>query len=269
MDSQEILDVISGNYSSFDGELVSDFEVDNLVTATGMERRMARQMIAQAKQKPRVANGVLLGTPKKMNVDRAKAQFSLLVTRNTRTLAVELPVPLFGAVDLESGYANALAQYLPTGITVSNVQYGIQSGKAFERILTISFTDGTNTDTVTISCKNMPYPSFLSAIQSDVFINSLTRYTLGNTANQDQYNAQFTVAKKSLFGKQESDDITPNAYKDPNQNQTNIVDINIPYGIDKNTTVILGFKHTTTGTVGLDFFVSSYERTTVANELRK
>jgi hypothetical protein len=267
MDSQEILDIISGNYASFDG--VSNFEVENLVKATGMERRIAQQMIAEAKKTPRISKGVLFGTPQPVNTDRAKAQFSLLVTRNSRNLTVELPVPLFGAVDLESGYVNALAQYLPTGITISNVQVGIASGKAFEKTLVISYTDGTDTDTVTVTCKNMPYPSFLKAILSDVFINSLTRYTLGNTANQDQLNAQFTVAKKSLFGKQESDDITVGAYKDPNQNQTNIVDVNIPYGIDKNTTVIMGFKHTTTGTVALDFFVSSYERTTVQNELNK
>jgi len=162
-----------------------------------------------------------------------KAQFDIVITRRTNTIAEALPICLFGSTHSRAGYSQFLIP--PPGYSVS-VMGGLNSPVAgTTNMIRFRYTDGVNTDDVDVTCNQVPYPVFLDALSADVFQISNIRYEIPDPADTIQFGMRHTFQSKSLFGKMTEDDITIGAYKRPDQYQAGIVDIPLNAKIDKET----------------------------------
>jgi hypothetical protein len=197
----------------------------------------------------------------------AASEFDITVYRATNTVLsggapAVLPVPLFGIADLQAGYVNNLN--LPAGVTISNIAFS--GGK-----LNISYTDGTHTDIVSISCTQFAYASFLDQMRTNLMIASAIRYTLFDTTAQglQQFNQLFQVQKRGMFGTVSTDIVNVTAYKEPEQFQQGIIDIgkvNAPLakektiGLDQETSIVIGVNAQATFSFNLSFFVGVFQK---------
>lgn len=88
---------------------------------------------------------------------------------------------------------------------------------------------------VIVRCTNVSYGTLISSLMSDTFIANRIRYIQNDTsaAGLTQYNNAINWYKLSLFGKLESDNLTPTSMKSPDQFQSGIIDINITKTINK------------------------------------
>lgn len=161
-------------------------------------------------------------------------------------LKSNLPFFVWGNNDYASGFKKLKGEF-PIN---SNWTYGIPGiwGKdnfsqyAFDANVTgllqtgdllIPFTSplpGAGTTTLALNivrCPEIGYGSLLSMINSDMFLINGVRYTLPDTTKLEQYSNQIQFQDLSIFGKFDSDKLTPNDYKVPEQFQNGIVDIPI------------------------------------------
>ncbi len=88
---------------------------------------------------------------------------------------------------------------------------------------------------VIVRCTNVAYATLLAASNSDSFVLNKVRYIQNDTsaAGLAQYANAINWVKLSLFGKADTDSITPNSQKQPNQFQAGIVDVDILKGVTK------------------------------------
>jgi hypothetical protein len=86
-----------------------------------------------------------------------------------------------------------------------------------------------------IRCTQVGYGTLLDAIGSDIFDINMLRYQVPTSGASDinQYANQIGVYKQSLFGKFDSDFVSPNSFKLPEQMQANIIDVPLEKRIDK------------------------------------
>jgi len=107
---------------------------------------------------------------------------------------------------------------------------------------------------VIINCKQVGYGTLLDSLSSDRFIINNIRYNIPDVTKINQYEKQLKLMRQSLFGKVSDDFISPASFKRPDQFQTNVVDIPIVYGIDKNNIIgtYLGYD---VGEILLSIFV--------------
>lgn len=101
--------------------------------------------------------------------------------------------------------------------------------------LVIPFTSGAlNTlGVVIIRCRQTQYGALLKATQSDRFLISGLRYNIADPLVLNQFANDIGIYKASLFGKFDSDSLSPNSYKQPEQNQAGIIDIPLKKGVTK------------------------------------
>lgn len=172
------------------------------------------------------------------------------------TLQLKLPFFLFANSDFESGYAKLRAQY-PQSVWAYQrpVIYGKdQAGtdqNAFGRWdstvtnllragdLVLPFTAVTadvgaenNLALVVIRTADVPYATLLTATNSNTFKINLIRYTV-NVGQEAQFANAILVTDETMFGKFSSDPINPEASKNPEQNQDNILDLDVKVDINK------------------------------------
>lgn len=162
-----------------------------------------------------------------------------------------LPFFVFGTNDFAAGFAFLQSQY-PIN---SNWAYGtpfIWTGQATELALdatvfndlqkgdlVIPFTSalpGGTTSTLALNivrCGNVAYGTLLDSANSDRYIMNGIRYVIDDTTQLTQFTNQIGLFDLSLFGKFDSDRVSPNSFKKPEQFQNGIIDIPIEYGIDK------------------------------------
>ena len=190
----------------------------------------------------------------------AKAQFDLIVKRNSANILSNLPLALFGSLDALSGYNQVLSGLFKAGVSITNVQYSVFSGYQYKDNLTFTYSDGTNTDTVTITCNQIEYPVFLESIQNDLFEMSKIRYSLSDTTQVSQFDNGMFIKYRTLFGKTGSDQISVGAWKSPQQYQNGIIDMDICVPVNGQTSLVTqinavsGFSFTISG------FVSKYHQ---------
>ena len=132
--------------------------------------------------------------------------------------------------------------------------------------LVIPFTSalpGAGTTTLglrVVRCKETGFGSVLEALVEDTFTLNKIRYNIPDSAQIDQFAEDIGVFDLSLFGKFGSDSLNPNTFKDPDQQQTNIIDIPFGKKFTKNTALSSYLLHTTTQ-VDLSMYVRTVVKT--------
>ena len=253
-------DATLSNEQSFDA-----LEVENyFYTAKRKPRGVARQMAERVVRQPGVLNKVKEAMrqdgyragfePSTSAVGQGlAAQFDIQITRLTATVAGDLPVPIFGALDIQSKYNGVLTQ--PSGTTISALTVGAIGTETQVRI---SYTRGANTDIVVISISQYDYPSFLHALLSSRFVVSNARYSVSDTTATgiQQLTKPFQAIERSMFGAFLKNDIPLSSAKSPFQFQNGIVDILGTFNITAQTTWVLYFQALANQVVTISAFVS-------------
>jgi hypothetical protein len=254
-------DATLNNEQSFDA-----LEVENyFYTAKRKPRGVARQMAERVVRQPGVLNKVKEAMrqdgyragfePSGAAVGQAlAAQFDIQITRLTATIAgVDLPVPIFGALDIASKYNGVLVQ--PSGTAISALSIGAIGTETQVRI---SYTKGANTDIVVLTISQYDYPSFLNALLSSRFVVSNARYSVSDTTATgiQQLTKPFRAIERSMFGAFLKNDIPLSSSKSPFQFQNGIVDILGTFNITAQTTWVLEFQPLANQVVTISAFVS-------------
>lgn len=84
-------------------------------------------------------------------------------------------------------------------------------------------------------CQQVGYGTLLASIGSDRFVINQLRYTIPDTTKIAQYSEQIRLLRQSLFGRNQEDFVSPQSFKNPQQQQNGIVDIPLKKGVDKET----------------------------------
>lgn len=173
-------------------------------------------------------------TPGNVN---AAAQFTIQVTRETAAIAVPLPVAIFAPVYASNGWRSFLQGQMPAGVTLSKVEGGERDG--LPDSVQFEFTQGLNTDVVTVRCSTAPYPAFLESLVTDRFDVNKVRFTLSDPAQVAQFAQQVLFSTRSMFGLGSQNPVTPDNFRSPQQYQAGIVDVDVDAKFDKQTGIIL------------------------------
>lgn len=261
-------DATLNNEQSFDA-----LEVENyFYTAKRKPRGVARQMAERVVRQPGVLNKVKEAMrqdgyragfePSGAAVGQAlAAQFDIQITRLTATIvAVDLPVPIFGALDIQSKYIGVLTQ--PSGTAISALSIGAIGTETEVRI---SYTKGANTDIVVLKIAQYDYPSFLTALLASRFVVSNARYSVSDTTATgiQQLTKPFRAIERSMFGAFLKNDIPLSSAKSPFQFQNGIVDILGTFNITAQTTWVLDFQALANQVVTISAFVSASQKVAI------
>lgn len=167
-------------------------------------------------------------------------------------LQLALPVFIFSNSDYASGFAKLRGQYPLSGwsyeapfIFGANTWPGTATSGIFDAtvlnllrpgdlVLPYSGSSG-GTNYVAIAIvrtSDVPYGSLLDATNSNTFNINLLRYTV-NTGQETQFANAILCADETMFGKFTSDPVNPESYKNPEQDQDNIIDIDIRFDVNK------------------------------------
>lgn len=120
------------------------------------------------------------------------------------------------------------------GFIDANVKATLQKGD----LLIPCYYDGGATTYVcfvVVRCTQVGYGTLLDSLNSDLFTQNLVRYIMSDTTavGLAQYNNNIFIMRQSLFGKFDSDFVSPNSFKMPEQFQAGIIDVPIKKGVDK------------------------------------
>ena len=245
----------TGTYNLSSYELESSYEIESyLVGNLKLDPRAARKVAMKASGRPAVREALMRAARDNNkqgairvgggNDPSAAAQFNITVTRNTNTIAQTLPVAIFGAADANNGYANILNSSLGTGTTITSVNLGTANTTGQNQNVTITYANGANTDTVTISSDTYPYSSLLDATRTDMIKMSKVRYSISDATQLSQFNQGFNFISNSMFGSRSSNNVSIGAYRSPDQFQNAIIDLNGEFDIDKETSIVTGVIQT-------------------------
>lgn len=203
---------------------------------------------AQAKGKSRGLRG-------KTGSAQYNAYVNLIVTRTSANNAVALPFILFAANQLTVDYVDILKLYIPSGITLTSVTIDVSGNIVFTYADTAT---GLLIDTVVISCNQVAYASFMTALITDQFDCEKVRYVISDATQLSQFSQKFQWGKKSLFGQAKQNDFPVNMHKSPKDYQAGIIDIPQPFSVDKegfmagNIIAVGGFS------IELNLFITNY-----------
>lgn len=169
------------------------------------------------------------------------------------TLKTALPMFLFGWNDFKVGFAKLRNQF-PVNVWVYGIPfiYGARtpSELALDTTVTANLNNGdlvvpftsalpgagtTSLALVVIHCTQVAYGTLLESLVSDRFVMNMIRYVVADetAASLAQYANNIGIFKQSLFGKFNSDFVSPNSFKKPEQQQKNLIDIPLKKGINK------------------------------------
>lgn len=194
--------------------------------------------------------------------------------------SVQLNAFIFGNSDYASGFAKLKSQFPVQGWTYDRpFVYGSGYAAINNVPLTATVTNslvagdlvitynavsgGTNyVALVVVRCTQVAYGTLLDAINSDTFVQNMIRYIIADNTQYAQYNNNIFVCKQSLFGKFDSDFVSPNSFKMPEQMQDGVIDIPLIKGIDKQIALATSVNPTV-GQIQLSFFVATVQKLTV------
>lgn len=185
-----------------------------------------------------------------------KSQFNIIIESQLKKNSVKIhhsalpinfrrsfPFFLFGVTDFFGGFGTfvkKLSNYdLPFGGNFINkwictqIQ-NIQSGLVFNFII----NDGVDTYEyiITINSPQIPYGNLMGYINSDKLYLNMIRYVVNNNSI-NQLKNQLLFLTQSLFGKEQNDFIDPQTFVTGETFNTNIADIPVQFGIDKNLSI--------------------------------
>ncbi len=176
------------------------------------------------------------------------------VLANAAALATQLAFFLFGNSDWAAGYARVRQQFPLQGgwaygtPFVYGADYPYTSAGVLDATASAVLVPGdlvipvsatvagpvTYVALIIMRCTQVAYATLLDALSSDRFTMNMVRYIIDTvTYGLNQYANNIFVMKQSLFGKFDSDFISPNSFKLPEQFQAGIIDVPIQKGIDK------------------------------------
>lgn len=172
------------------------------------------------------------------------------------TLGTQLPGFLYGNSDFAAGFARLQQAFPLSGgwiydtpgiygkdvmlVPLTSFQYDATIKAQLRKgdlVVPVYFVDGANTllGLSIVRCLQVGYGTLLDSLNSDRFIMNMIRYIMSDTTSVglNQYNNNIFIMKQSLFGKFDSDFISPTSFKMPEQFQPGIIDVPIKKGIDK------------------------------------
>ena len=160
--------------------------------------------------------------------------FDIQIKRETITIPAVLNVPIFAGMYKESMY-NVLISQFSGEARITSVALDSATGG-----LRYTYTHGAKSDTVLVTCNQIPYAVLLDASKFDRMKIGFVRYTLNNAANVGQFGELFGYVSKSTFGRNASDTINVPSYKRPDQFQNGIVDVPFSFDVDKQSGLVIG-----------------------------
>jgi hypothetical protein len=214
-----------------ESEGLSSYEAENLILSNAaMYPKQASAIIQRRSQ----TGGKGYSQPGAINRNTPKsaAQFDIVVTRNTNTIAEALPFVLFAPSDAENGYRNMIPA-LGVGTVLTSVRFG--ENVAQPNFCRFTYTNAANVDTIDVSCSQYAYPSFLQAIRNGLFQIKRFRMSLTDATATAQFNQGIDYKRRSMFGADFKDSLPVVAAKSPDQFQNVILDINGLWDIDSET----------------------------------
>jgi hypothetical protein len=132
-----------------------------------------------------------------------------------------------------------------------------------------------NTEYLQVSCRQLPYRALLNSSGVAPFLVSKMRLTVPNTTNGLlQINQDFAHITNTFLGAQKVNPISPRAFFNPQQFQTNIVDIKAAYAIDAERGLNYQVVNNTTNVVAnaevhtVTLFVPAFEKPASARVFR-
>jgi hypothetical protein len=136
--------------------------------------------------------------------------------------------------------------------------------------MSITFTDGTNTDIVEVRCSTVPYPVFLQATITDIFKLNKIRYGINNVTgnNKDQFNQRVLFIRKSLFGAAKQNPIDLSSFNSPEYFKDNVIDVSVTENIDKECIMVVEVIQTAVAnfTVSTSLFIEAYDKHNAQSE---
>lgn len=166
---------------------------------------------------------------------------------------ISFPVFFFANGDFASGWAQLQALYPIAAWTYNRpVVYGkdyaadafaewdatvtnnLQKGDIVQVFTAVA--GGTNYVALIITrCGDVPLASLVNDINSNTFNINMIRYTVADStaANLAQYRNKIKISNETMFGKLTLDNVNPNSSKNPEQQQTNIIDLDVQVSINK------------------------------------
>ncbi len=185
----------------------------------------------------------------------AAAQFDITVTRVSANIASSLTVPLFASLHFDAKYISVMGNYLPAGVTISSIAINATGDVVF------TLTDGVGTDTIKVSCTQIPYITFINALNYTAMRLSKVRYALSDITKLAQFNQPFETYSKSIFGKHAGNGLSLAAVNDPKYLNNGVRDLDNTIDINNETAVIIGIINVVGFSVCISSFVSGYNRT--------
>lgn len=168
------------------------------------------------------------------------------------SLQVALPAFLFANADFEAGYSKLQAQFPMStwdyeapvrygkdwpgtkslGIWDSNVFALLRGGDIVLPFTALAVGGNDYLCLTVIRTSDVPAATLLAATNSNTFKINMIRYNV--TAGQEtQFRNPILITDETMFGKFSSDPINPESFKNPEQNQNNIIDLDVKVEINK------------------------------------
>lgn len=278
-DNKSNLELINRKASSLEhfegGEGLEDFEIENYEaefyewTEHYKKRNgeAAAKNLAFAKMKAKHGNRFTAAMSKnaatfkpggvgpQKSIIEAAASFDIVITRVSANLAMALPIPLFGSIHLDAKYQSVMGGYLPNGITISSVAINSTGSLVF------SLTDGTSTDTIRIDCVQVPYITFINALNFSAMRLTKVKYAISNTAYLTQFSQIFETYAKGIFGTHSGVPISVASTNDPRSQNLAVREIDQNIDINNETSVIIGVVNQASFSVTISSFVQQFNRT--------
>lgn len=169
-------------------------------------------------------------------------------------LGTQLPAFLYGNSDFSSGFAKLRQSFPLSGgwvygdPFVYGKNYAVINGLPIDAtvkaqlrvgdvVIPVYYDSGATTyvGLTIVRCTQVAYATLLDSLNSDRFIMNMVRYIMSDSTavGLAQFNNNIFIFKQSLFGKFDSDFVSPTSFKLPEQFQTTIIDIPLNKGIDK------------------------------------
>lgn len=247
---QELLKELNTNADSFDN-FFEDESAD--APAVSVAPRLAQRgtELARAKGNPAFSAQFDITVLLKYFTLTGGVYTQITAATLNAALKNQLPVYIYGNSDFASGYTALRKVFtLTTWVHGRPGIYGKDdfSELAFDATVTaqlvlgdmvIPFTSalpGAGTTTLGLAivrCTQVSYGTLLDSLNSDRFVMNMIRYVIPDTTKIAQFSNNIGIFKQSLFGKFDSDYVSPNSFKKPEQMQNGLIDIPLKKGIDK------------------------------------
>lgn len=154
-----------GNYESYrqanEAQLIENVQLPN-----------ALQLMPTQNVAPINIDNQFQGVPGMLPIGAYTGEIAFRVVRQTSRINAPLPVPFGSAFAFSQNYLQVLESLCPSGVNVVSVVLNVDTNN-----LVITFTDGTNTDVVTINGDTYNYITFNQGLYTRKALTNIIRFT--------------------------------------------------------------------------------------------